>query len=81
MNTFLVTLGLAIALVGLGFAGIAIKILLKKNGEFSGTCASQSPFLNKEGEACSLCGALPEEKCKSDDQKQKDEKEFSPFVA
>ena len=81
MNTFLVTLGLAIALVGLGFAGIAIKILLKKNGEFSGTCASQSPFLNKEGEACSLCGALPEEKCKSDDQKQSDEKEFSPFVA
>ena len=81
MNTFLVTLGLAIALVGLGFAGIAIKILLKKNGEFSGTCASQSPFLNKEGEACSLCGALPEEKCKSDDQQQKDEKEFSPFVA
>jgi hypothetical protein len=81
MNTFLVTLGLAIALVGLGFAGIAIKILLKKNGEFSGTCASQSPFLNKEGEACSLCGALPEEKCKSDDQKQRDEKEFSPFVA
>ena len=81
MNTFLVTLGLAIALVGLGFAGIPIKILLKKNGEFSGTCASQSPFLNKEGEACSLCGALPEEKCKSDDQKQRDEKEFSPFVA
>ncbi len=82
MNTFLVTLGLAITLVGLGFAGIAIKILLKKNGEFSGTCASQSPFLNKEGEACSMCGALPEEKCKSDDQKlkQKDEREFSPFV-
>ena len=81
MNTFLVTLGLAITLVGLGFAGIAIKILVKKNGEFSGTCASQSPFLNKEGEACSLCGALPEEKCKSDDQRQQDEKEFSPFVA
>ena len=81
MNTFLVTLGLAIALVGLGFAGIAIKILLKKNGEFSGTCASQSPFLNKEGEACSMCGALPDEKCKSDDQKQREEKEFSPFVA
>lgn len=81
MNTFLLTLGLAAVLIGIGFAGIAIKILVKKNGEFSGTCASQSPFLNKEGEACSLCGALPEEKCKSDGQKQKDEKEFSPFVA
>ena len=39
------------------FAGIGIKILFKKNGKFSGTCASQSPFLNKEGEACGICGA------------------------
>jgi hypothetical protein len=54
----------AILLLGLGFAGIAIKILLKKGGEFSGTCASNSPFLNKEGESCSFCGATPEEKCK-----------------
>jgi hypothetical protein len=49
------------------FAGIGIKILFKKNGEFSGTCASQSPFLNKEGEACELCGAKPEEKCKNEE--------------
>jgi hypothetical protein len=54
----------AILLLGLGFAGIAIKILLKKDGQFSGTCASNSPFLNKEGEACGFCGALPEEQCK-----------------
>jgi hypothetical protein len=46
------------------FAGIGVKILLKKNGEFAGTCASQSPFLNKEGETCGLCGAKPEEQCK-----------------
>ena len=55
---------LAIGFVALSFAGIAIKILVKKNGEFAGTCASQSPFLNKEGEACGFCGASPEEKCK-----------------
>jgi hypothetical protein len=48
------------------FAGIGVKILIKKNGEFSGTCASQSPFLNKDGESCSLCGANPEEKCKKE---------------
>jgi len=48
------------------FAGIGIKILFKKNGKFSGTCASQSPFLNKEGEACGICGAKPEEKCKNE---------------
>ncbi len=47
------------------FAGIGIKILIKKNGKFSGTCASQNPFLNTEGEACGLCGASPEEKCKN----------------
>ena len=49
------------------FAGVGIKILLKKNGKFSGTCASQSPFLNKEGEACGICGAKPEEKCKNEE--------------
>lgn len=79
MSTFIITLGLAITLIGIGFAGIAIKILLKKNGEFSGTCASNSPFLNKKGEACSLCGALPSEKCKSDKEKNS-EGEFSPFI-
>lgn len=52
---------LTIALLALAFAGIAIKILVKKDGKFAGTCASQSPFLNKEGEACSFCGKLPEE--------------------
>lgn len=56
---------LALVLIGLGFAGIAIKIWAKKDGQFGGTCASQSPFLNKEGEACGMCGALPAEQCKS----------------
>lgn len=48
-------------LLALAVAGIAIKIWGKKDGKFAGTCASQSPFLNKEGEACSFCGKLPEE--------------------
>ena len=69
MSTALLTALLAVVLLGIGFAGIAVKIWAKKDGEFSGTCASQSPFLNKEGEACSFCGALPDEKCKNDDQK------------
>ena len=59
------TLLLTIFMLAVGFVGLGIKILLKKNGEFSGTCASQSPFLNKEGEACGICGAKPEEKCKN----------------
>lgn len=49
------------------FVGIGIKILIKKNGEFSGTCASQSPFLNKEGEACGYCGKSANEKCKREE--------------
>ena len=53
-------------MLGCAVIGIAIKILLKKNGEFAGTCASQSPFLNKEGESCSLCGASADEKCKNE---------------
>lgn len=57
---------LAIGLLAIGFAGIAIKILVKKDGKFAGTCASQNPFLNKEGEACSLCGAKPEEQCRNE---------------
>jgi len=56
---------ISILLLGLAFAGIAIKILVKKDGKFAGTCASQSPFLNKKGEACSFCGKLPDEQeCK-----------------
>jgi len=60
---------LTIGLLGLAIAGIAIKILVKKGGEFSGTCASNSPFLKKEGEACGLCGASAEERCKSEESK------------
>lgn len=63
MEVFLV----AAVLLGLGFAGIAIKIWAKKDGEFAGTCASNSPFLNEEGESCSFCGASPEDKCKKDE--------------
>ena len=52
-----------ITIVFLGFAilGISIKIWGKKNGEFSGTCASQNPMLNKNNEPCGFCGKPPEE--------------------
>ena len=57
MELLLITL----ALLALSVAGIAIKIWAKKDGKFAGTCASQSPFLNKSGEACGMCGKMPEE--------------------
>jgi hypothetical protein len=54
---------LTIGLLAIGVAGISIKLLLKKDGIFAGTCASNNPLINKDGESCGLCGARPEEKC------------------
>ncbi|MFT4646388.1 MAG: hypothetical protein ACI8RP_001167 [Urechidicola sp.] len=56
MKLLFITFGL----LALGVAGIAIKIWAKKDGEFSGTCASQSPVLNKDGDVCGFCGKMPE---------------------
>jgi len=67
MSPTLLTIALAIGLIGLSFAGIAVKIWAKKDGEFSGTCASNNPLVQKEGASCGLCGARPEEKCRRDD--------------
>ena len=50
---------IAIVLVGFFFLALSLRIILIKDGEFKGTCASQSPFLNKEGEPCSFCGKDP----------------------
>jgi hypothetical protein len=52
MTTFLITLGF----IALFFALMSVRLIFLKNGEFKGTCASQSPFLNKEGATCGLCG-------------------------
>jgi hypothetical protein len=57
MALFLITLGL----LGIAVAGISIKLWAKKDGEFAGTCASQNPMLNKDGDACGFCGKTPEQ--------------------
>jgi len=57
---------ISIGLLALAFAGIAIKIWSKKDGKFAGTCASNNPLLQEEGVACGLCGAMPNEQCKSE---------------
>jgi rRNA maturation endonuclease Nob1 len=59
------TIMLSILLLGLGIAGIAIKLLVKKDGRFSGTCSSNNPLLQGDGESCGICGAKPQERCKS----------------
>tara|TARA_B100000795_G_scaffold252950_1_gene222847 strand:- start:329 stop:532 length:204 start_codon:yes stop_codon:yes gene_type:complete len=57
MEIYIITIGLML----LAVAGIAIKIWAKKDGTFAGTCASQSPFLNKEGASCGFCGKAPDQ--------------------
>lgn len=42
-------------LLGLGFAGIAIKIWAKKDGEFDGTCAGKNVKMKEKGITCG-CG-------------------------
>lgn len=59
------TIILSIFLLAIAFTGIAIKILVKKNGRFSGTCSSNNSLKQNEEGICSICGAKPEEKCKS----------------
>ena len=57
MEFYIITIGLILFAV----IGIAIKIWAKKDGKFAGTCASQSPFLNKKGESCGYCGKTPDQ--------------------
>lgn len=59
------TIIIAIILLAIAIAGIAIKILVKKDGRFSGTCSSNNPLIQNEDGACGVCGAKLEEKCKS----------------
>ena len=57
---------LTIGLLGLGVAGIAIKILVKPGGEFGGTCASHNPMLRSDDGGCSVCGARPQDACQAE---------------
>ena len=59
--TLMELLFITVLLLLLAVAGIAIKIWAKKDGEFAGTCASQSPFLNKDAQPCGICGKTPEQ--------------------
>lgn len=59
---------LSVGLIALAFAGIAIKLLLKKNGEFAGTCASNNPMFQDDSGSCNLCGARPSEQCLNEEE-------------
>ncbi|MFY0651459.1 MAG: hypothetical protein JXQ96_05470 [Cyclobacteriaceae bacterium] len=50
------TIILGIGFIALFFVLMSVRLIFLKKGEFKGTCASQNPYLNKEGEACGYCG-------------------------
>lgn len=50
------TILLAIGFLAIFFIAMSVRLIFLKNGEFKGTCASQNPYLNKEGAACGYCG-------------------------
>lgn len=75
------TLLLGIGFVALFFILMSVRLIFLKDGQFKGTCASQSPFLNREGAACGLCGKKPGEgECGNKEEPQNEvEKVLSRF--
>lgn len=74
------TLLLGIGFVALFFILMSVRLIFLKDGQFKGTCASQNPFLNKEGEACGFCGRMPGEACGNKEEPQNEvEKVMSRF--
>ena len=59
---------IAIILVAFFFFALSLRIIFLKDGEFKGTCASQNPLLNSEGEQCGYCGKVvsPGSECKKE---------------
>lgn len=54
MAVFLLT----ISVFGIFFLLMSVRLFFIKKGEFRGTCATQSPFLAKEGITCGFCGKV-----------------------
>lgn len=62
------TLLLGIGFIGLFFIFMSVRLIFLKDGQFKGTCASQNPYLNKDGGTCGYCGRnVNEEGCGKDE--------------
>ncbi len=47
---------LALGFMGIYFVLMSVRMIFLKDGQFKGTCASQSPFLKQEGATCGFYG-------------------------
>lgn len=65
------TVLLSIGLLATFFVLMSVRLIFIKDGKFRGTCASQSPFLNKEGGTCGYCGRNIDagESCQKEEEK------------
>jgi len=65
------TVLLAIGFLAIFFIFMSVRLIFLKDGQFRGTCASQSPFLNKDGGTCGYCGRNIDagESCKKEEEK------------
>jgi hypothetical protein len=77
----MLTVLLGIGVLALFFVLMSVRLLFVKDGQFKGTCASQSPFLNKEGGSCGYCGRTldGDEQCKKEQIKSEVDKVLSKF--
>jgi hypothetical protein len=73
------TIFIAIGFIAIFFVLMSVRLLFIKDGEFKGTCASQNPYLNKEGATCGFCGKTvnPGEQCANPEKEQNPMARFS----
>ena len=63
MNTIVITILLAVGIVTLLMAGLGVKMIVKKNGEFKRHCSSMDPYTG-QGAGC-VCAKAANAKCKN----------------
>ena len=63
MNTIVITILLAVGIVALLMAGLGVKMIVKKNGEFKRHCSSMDPYAG-QGAGC-VCAKAANAKCKN----------------
>ncbi len=62
----MMTILLAIGVMAVFFVLMSVRLLFVKNGEFKGTCATQSPALRENGVDCVVCGKKAGEPCQNE---------------
>lgn len=78
-QTLLATLLFSVAIFGIFFLFVGVRVFFLKDGEMRGTCSSQSPFLNKQGITCDLCGK-PTSDCPNNTETSKDALTTFPLI-